>query len=218
MSMSRYLAGANPTKVISAKADAHPNFPQVDAGTTATLSFPSPGESTTEASTGGLTASLLAHLRLPPVLGFIPAWPKMSVCVSGTYGTAELSNFPVAWLYHNLTVVSSEQEGGRPRKRTEKHYGHLGWTTWVTLYCAHHSDSDNMYRYRYQLEAFVDKVRGRTPEHWYDAQDSISNMEWIEAVYNEVSRRFFFVCLGTNNCILQTGLGSRPASTAEVPV
>ena len=45
-------------------------------------------------------------------------------------------------------------------------------------------------RYRYQLEAFVDKVRGRTPEHWYDAQDSIANMEWIEAVYNEVSRRF----------------------------
>ena len=46
-------------------------------------------------------------------------------------------------------------------------------------------------RYRYQLEAFMDKVRGRTPEHWYDAQDSITNMEWIEAVYQEVSRSFF---------------------------
>jgi hypothetical protein len=46
-------------------------------------------------------------------------------------------------------------------------------------------------RYRYQLEAFVDKVRGRTPEHWYDPQDSIANMEWIEAVYKEVCRRFF---------------------------
>jgi hypothetical protein len=41
-------------------------------------------------------------------------------------------------------------------------------------------------RYRYQLEAFVDKVRGRTPEHWYDAQDSITNMQWIEAIYQEV--------------------------------
>ena len=29
--MARYLAGANPTKVVSAKADAHPKFPKVDA-------------------------------------------------------------------------------------------------------------------------------------------------------------------------------------------
>jgi hypothetical protein len=41
-------------------------------------------------------------------------------------------------------------------------------------------------RYRYQLEAFVDKLRGRDPEHWFDAQDSITNLEWIEAVYKEV--------------------------------
>ena len=52
------------------------------------------------------------------------------------------------------------------------------------------SDLDVVRRYRYQLEAFVDKVRGRTPEHWYDAQDSITNMEWIEAVYKEVGRLF----------------------------
>ena len=43
-----------------------------------------------------------------------------------------------------------------------------------------------MHRYRYQLEAFVDKLRGRDPEHWFDAQDSITNLEWIEAVYKEV--------------------------------
>ena len=41
-------------------------------------------------------------------------------------------------------------------------------------------------RYRYQLEAFVDKLRGRDPEHWFDAEDSITNMEWIEAIYKEV--------------------------------
>jgi len=41
-------------------------------------------------------------------------------------------------------------------------------------------------RYRYQLEAFIDKLRGRNPEHWCDAQDSITNMQWIEAIYKEV--------------------------------
>ena len=127
--MSRYLAGANPTQVISAKADIHPKFPQIDVGTTATLAFPTRGESNAEASAGGLTASLLASFRLPPVLGFIPAWPKLSVRVSGTRGTAELSYFPGIWAHHNLAVVSSEQEGGQSRKRTEKHYGNIGWTT-----------------------------------------------------------------------------------------
>jgi len=43
-------------------------------------------------------------------------------------------------------------------------------------------------RYRYQLEAFIDKLRGREPEHWMDAQDSIANIKWIEAVYKEVCR------------------------------
>jgi hypothetical protein len=38
------------------------------------------------------------------------------------------------------------------------------------------------------LEAFIDKLRGRDPEHWFDAQDSITNMEWIEAIYKEVCR------------------------------
>ena len=45
-----------------------------------------------------------------------------------------------------------------------------------------------MHSYRYELEAFVDKIRGRDPEHWMDAQDSITNMEWIEAIYKEVCR------------------------------
>ena len=52
-----------------------------------------------------------------------------------------------------------------------------------------------MHRYRYQLEAFIDKLRGRTPEHWYDAQDSIANMEWIEAIYKEVRRLVSPLCL-----------------------
>ena len=134
MSMSRYLANADPTKVISANAEVNPKFPQVDMGTTATLAFPTPGGSTTDRSVGGLTATLLAHFRLPPLLGFVPRWPKMGVRVSGTHGTAELSNFPGAWAHHTITVVSSEQEGGPSRKRTEKHYGNLGWTTWVSSY------------------------------------------------------------------------------------
>ncbi|KAH8979105.1 NAD-P-binding protein [Lactarius hatsudake] len=159
MSITRYLANADPTKVISANAEVLPKFPRVDISTTATLAFPTSGGNTTNGSADGLTATLLTHFRLPPLLGFLPRWPGF-FC----------ANFAAPWVHHNITVESSEQEGGRLRKRTEKHYGNLGWTT-----------------YRYQLEALVDKLRDRTPEHWYDAQDSITNLEWIEAVYKEVS-------------------------------
>jgi predicted dehydrogenase len=127
LSASRYLSGTDPTKVISAKAEIHPKFPQIDRGATATLAFPTPGGST--GSADGLTATLNVHLQLPPWLGFLPQWPKVFVRVTGTRGTAELSNFVGTWLYHNITVESSEQEGGRSRKRTEKRYGNLGWTT-----------------------------------------------------------------------------------------
>ena len=147
MSMSRYLAGANPTKVVSAKANAHPKFPKVDACTTATLAFPTPGESTTEASTevstDGLTASLLASYRLPPVLGFLPACPKMSLRVSGTRGTATVLNaFPAPWIRHTLTVVIKRKGWLPSRKRTEKHHGKVQCTTWVASHCVHLSNFD----------------------------------------------------------------------------
>ncbi|KAF8885060.1 NAD binding Rossmann fold oxidoreductase [Gymnopilus junonius] len=49
--------------------------------------------------------------------------------------------------------------------------------------------------YRYQLEAFVDKVQGRHPVWWIDGDDSVQQMESIDAVYR------------------QSGLPLRPTST-----
>ena len=45
-----------------------------------------------------------------------------------TRGTADLNNFVGPWIYHDITVQSSDQEDGRLQKRTEKWYGNLGWT------------------------------------------------------------------------------------------
>jgi hypothetical protein len=129
VSVLRYLANADPTKVISANAEVNPKFPQLDIGTTATLAFPTLGESTADRSAGGLTATFSANYQLQFLLGFIPRWPKWFLRVSGTRGTAELSNFVGPWIHHNITVESSDQEGGPLRKRTENHYGNLGWTT-----------------------------------------------------------------------------------------
>lgn len=53
--------------------------------------------------------------------------------------------------------------------------------------------------YRYQLEAFVDRVKGRKPQTWVDREDSVANMEWIERIYEE------------------GGLGVRPKSAYVAP-
>ena len=115
--------------MISAKSDILPKSPQIDTITTATLAFPSPGGSTETGPADGLTATLNVNFRLPPRLGFLPRWPNMSVRVTGTRGTAELSDYIMPWFYHDITVESLEQEGGPLQKRTEKRYGNLGWTT-----------------------------------------------------------------------------------------
>lgn len=41
-------------------------------------------------------------------------------------------------------------------------------------------------RYRYQLEAFIDMVRGRRPVTWLSEENSVADMEWIERVYEKV--------------------------------
>ncbi|KAI0316017.1 NAD-P-binding protein [Amylostereum chailletii] len=170
LSVSRYLAGADPERVLSATADTSSAFPKIDLGATAALAFPN-----------DLTVHLKSHFRLPPRFGFIPQFPQVYAHVVGTKGEMTMFNHAGAWAYHYISV-DAKDESGKVNKRTEKRYGNEGWTT-----------------YRYQLEAFVDKLRGRTPEHWFDAEDSITNMYWLERIYEALD------------------LGVRPTSTAEIP-
>ncbi|KAI9063704.1 hypothetical protein FKP32DRAFT_1571491, partial [Trametes sanguinea] len=86
-------------------------------------------------------------------------------------GTVELYNFVSPHLYHYVGV---RPRGGAARSEKVYRYadgrGGKGWTT-----------------YRYQLEAFMDKVRGRTPWVWIKPITSITEMETVERVYAMVS-------------------------------
>jgi len=179
LSCVRYLTSSNPNAVTSATAVRLPRDPRIDIGTTAELTFPSsnPG--------GSLTKSTIrCTFSNSPRWGFIPK-PEIGASAVCEGGTIEMFNFVMPVIYHSITVTPN---GGVPR--TEKAYTFKGdngkgeewWTT-----------------YRYQLEAFVDKVKGRTPQTWMSAEDSIANMEWIEKIYEE------------------SGLGSRPESTYVLP-
>ena len=110
---------------------------------------------------------------MPSLLGFIPRWPDISVRAVCEQGSVELFNFPMPVIYHTINVSLT---GGKTR--TEKAYkfplssGLKGEEWWST--------------YRYQLEAFVDQVKGRTPNSWMTSEDSVANMEWIEKIYEAV--------------------------------
>lgn len=39
--------------------------------------------------------------------------------------------------------------------------------------------------YRYQLEAFVNRIKGRSTQEWIDAEDSISQMKMIDVAYKK---------------------------------
>ncbi|EIN09608.1 NAD(P)-binding protein [Punctularia strigosozonata HHB-11173 SS5] len=171
LSAVRFFASNNPVSVLSAEAHVIPPAADlVDKGMSATLAFPN-----------DVAASIRCHFGMPPAYGFIPRMPVLSLKAECEGGELTLSNFVLPTLWHSITV--SKREGRGRVTRTEKAYtfkdgiGEPWWTT-----------------YRYQLEAFVDKLKGRNPHYWMTGEDSVANMEWIERVYEK------------------SGLGSRPAS------
>ena len=126
----------------------------------------------------GVAASLACDLGMPSMLwGIVPRFPQIKVVVDCELGSIEIFNFVFPTLYHAITV---KIRGGHTR--VEKVYkGEKGEEWWTT--------------YRFQLEALVDRVRGRETDMWLTKEESVVVMEWIEKVYNK------------------TGMGSRPRSS-----
>lgn len=162
----RYLSSSNPTSVLSASHELHGGTTKVDRATEATLALPS-----------SVIATLHCDLGMPPIMKCIPRFPQASAVIKCEGGEVEMSNFLMPILYHSITVRTRETKGKGMKTRVEKVYkypegtgkGEEWWTT-----------------YRYQLEAFVDRVKGTTPKTWVEKEDSIANIEWIEAIYAKV--------------------------------
>ncbi|KAH6916078.1 hypothetical protein BKA70DRAFT_1501647 [Coprinopsis sp. MPI-PUGE-AT-0042] len=184
LSAARYFASSDPLDIISAQHEVYmpPNapvgfVPNVDRGMRVKLAMPK-----------DITAALDGDLGNPRLFGIIPRMPDVLASIECEHGKVELFNFVGPMLYHTITVTCVDEQG-KKTVRKEKAYvfsedssacnkGEEWWST-----------------YRYQLEAFVDKVKGREPQMWITKEDSIANMEWVEKIYTE------------------TGLGPRPRSS-----
>ncbi|KAF7309970.1 hypothetical protein MIND_00369800 [Mycena indigotica] len=167
----RFFGGEEPSSVSSVshqlvtKASGK-NSELVDRRTEATFTF-----------AGGMRSSIVCDLATPARFGLIPKLPDFSAKIRCEQGEIRIMNYLMPSVYHSITVVPI-----KGKQRVEKVYTfpNLGQPWWST--------------YRYQLEAFVNKVRGRPVHTWVTKEDSIANMEVIESVY------------------AKGGLGSRPKS------
>ncbi|KAK7056257.1 hypothetical protein VNI00_002810 [Paramarasmius palmivorus] len=165
----RYLASSDPIELLSASCTKHipkkslPSYEsKVDRATTATLSFPN-----------DIIGTINCDLSQPWKFGgLVPPFPEVSANVECEGGDIRIFNFVLPTLYHSITV--KKRDGKKVTSRTEKVYKPAegkGEEWWLT--------------YRYQLEAFVDRVRGREPQTWVTKEDSVANMEWIEKIYEK---------------------------------
>ncbi|KIP03770.1 hypothetical protein PHLGIDRAFT_121300, partial [Phlebiopsis gigantea 11061_1 CR5-6] len=120
------------------------------------------------------TAELYCDFAMPGwgPLALLPRLPKQRVTLRMEGGTVEFYGFPIPHVYHYITIAPREG-----RARTEKVYRRPGGG----------EDQEWWSTYRYQLEAFVDKVRGRTPQYWTPQEDPVNQMKTIEAIYAKAS-------------------------------
>jgi len=103
--------------------------------------------------------------------------PQVWLTVKCENGELDINNFGIPTLYHSIRVRTKDISGkGTVKERVEKAYkfedGTKGEEWWTT--------------YRYQMEAFVDRVKGRTSKTWVDKEDSVETMKWIERIYEKV--------------------------------
>jgi len=175
----RTIVGAEPVSVVSATATPFTNGTEeqrrtIDIATEAVLEFPS--DVTAEIECNGQW-----HGWGP--FGLLPRYPDVKVEATCEGGKVSLDNFVLPTLFHKIQVTPTNGKNRTERAYTFKDGTGEDW--WLT--------------YRYQLDAFIDKIKGREPKTWMTAEQSIGNMQCIENIYKK------------------TGFGVRPKSTFVLP-
>ncbi|KLO11049.1 NAD binding Rossmann fold oxidoreductase [Schizopora paradoxa] len=179
ISSTRFFLGVGaPEEVTSARARVWPHdvSGKVDEAMEATLTFRSP---MAPKSSGKVVSEIYSDMRRENVGWVIPRfWEMPSIEIECEKATIYFFNFMMPHFYHYVAVTDKKTG----KTETFKHYrasdsgiptkwGSRGEAWWST--------------YRYQLEAFVDKVRGREPVHWVSNEDSVDQMRTIDMVYEK---------------------------------
>ncbi|KDQ14928.1 hypothetical protein BOTBODRAFT_131922 [Botryobasidium botryosum FD-172 SS1] len=173
LSAMRYLLDAEPLSIESSiPIPHHLNPTAIDRGFHAVLAFPN-----------SVTAELSCDYQLPlwglGPFRFLPRGPQSWLTVHLEGGDISTNNFIIPTFYHYIQV-SPKAKG--TKARTEKVYT---FPKSVTGGGNLVEDEAWWTSYRYQLEAFVNRVKGREPQTWVSGEDSIKQMEAVERIYEK---------------------------------
>lgn len=165
LSFTRFaLEAGTPKEVLSAKASTADD-PRIDSAMHATLLF--------ETSGGyDVHSDIYTDMNRSWYMGLVPRlWELPSIRVETETHTIYFYNAMLPHIYHFIAITDKTSE----RTTYEKWY--TGGPQW--------EDRGKPYwsTYRYQLEAFVDKLRGREPAHWVTNEESMMQMKTIDAIY-----------------------------------
>ena len=174
VSFTRYVLHAElPEEVVHARATPARSDPRVDVDMLATLRYKRPGMyARAGVDITDVYSTIYSSLVTTWKYGFIPRfWDLPTITVETEQGKIILYNATTPHLYHYLGIKNKSTG----RWKYEKVY--TGGPLWKDRGRKHWST------YRYQLEAFVDKLRGRDPVWWVDNEDSVSQMKTIDEIY-----------------------------------
>lgn len=174
ISFTRYALHAQiPQSIASVSVRPSHNDPRVDEAMYAHLDFEGPSGNQVHSR----VYTDMARHRIAYLIPRIWEWP--SIEVETEKAIVHFYNAMMPHLYHYITVI--EKETGQVRYLKQ----YSGGPFWGNVITSTGEKGGNQYwsTYRWQLEAFVDAVKGKTPAFWVANQESVWQMETIDAMY-----------------------------------
>lgn len=182
LNLTRFVLHAATPDAVSAAATPSED-PRVDSSMLATMRFRLPNVEK-HSDQSNVCSTIYTDMSRRPAYGIIPRlWELPSIRVETDLAEVYFYNAVLPHAYHYIAITIKET-GKTTYERMYK-----GGPLWKDRGEAFWST------YRYQLEAFVDKLRGRHPVWWIENEGSIAQMKTVDAIY------------------IESGLPLRPTST-----
>ncbi|KAM5464008.1 hypothetical protein MauCBS54593_007184 [Microsporum audouinii] len=175
LSFTRYaLQSKRPKQVLSAAARPSKADGRVDAAMHALLLF--------EDDAGNpITSRIYTDLSRSKLCGVLPrVWELPSIEVETDAAIIYFYNAMMPHIYHYISIT--DKRTGITEYKTQSSGGPIWGERWTT---GGKGGKSYWSTYRWQLEAFVEKVRGKEPICWVPWEDTVIQMECIDEIYKK---------------------------------
>lgn len=175
LSFTRYALRADtPVKILSAVARPYQKDSRVDAAMHATLLF-------RDYQGDVVQSRVYTDLARSWVSGILArVWELPAIEVETDKAIIHFYNAMMPHLYHYISIAD------KATGKTEYLRQYFGGPLWGSkMTSAGKGGQWYWSTYRWQLEAFVDKVRGKEPACWVSGDESIAQMVSIDAIYEK---------------------------------